>query len=199
MFGTKKLDKFDKNEKNILIAGALLVIVVFAIFFLIIPGFTAFKRLDIANKEEQKTLNYIIKYSHKIALIKLSANKNNKIKSPNIIKSKYNKKKGYIKFLIGVFRYLKIRKSSIKRLDGTYKKREGKNVEIVSMTLKGLALNQIINIIYNIKSFNYSVNIESLKIYKNFNNKKLLNLNAVINRKIPAERSNKTSFKHITY
>ena len=197
MFGTKKLDR---NEKNILTFGALLVILVFAIFFLIIPGFTAFKRLNIANKEERKTFNYIIKYSHKIALIKLSANKNNKIKSPNIVKSKYNKKRGYIKFLIGVFRYLKIRKSSIKRLDGAYKKRGNKNIEIVSITLKGLALNQIINIIYNIKSFNYNnVNIESLKIYKNFNNKKLLNLNAVINRKIPAGYSNKTSPKHITY
>ncbi len=178
------IEQLDKNQKISLGIGGLLILLIFVIFFLIIPGLTALKRLNATIIQEQKTLNYIIKYSHKIASIKSYANTEN-----NNLLNKANphityKKRGYITFLTGLFKHLNISKISIKKLNGIYSKnKNNKKAEKISIILEGLTLNQVINIIYNIRGLNYNPDIISLRIYKNFNDNKLLNLNVVLNRR----------------
>ena len=113
--------------------------------------------------------------------------------------------KSYIKFISSLFRYFKINKKQISKLYSRYSSAKevkagagltgkagssaaGSNAaggetakhskETVFISLKGLSLNQCVNLIYAIShsSGEYGADIVSINMKKNFTNAKLLNL-----------------------
>ena len=187
-----------KSKKIVLLGSAVFLLAIVFVFFIILPLSHSIRLNSIAVKNQKAILNYVLKYSAKINSIKSKAAVSNGFsavsgKSAVIVNGKG---KGYIKFMSSLFRYFKINKSQISKLysrysssvkhadtgaissnvagDGTLKQPK----ETVFISLKGLSLNQCVNLIYALShsSQEYRANIISINMKKNFTNGKLLNL-----------------------
>jgi hypothetical protein len=185
-----RIDTGSNQQRLLLIAGASLVIFIFLIFFIIIPEINGIKLTNETVKNQKSILSYILKYSNKINRLQLSGNA--KIKAPasaGTANAAKVMKKGYVKFISSLIKYFKINKDKVSKLYSRYSSKKGvskKGVsgkESVFLSLKGLSLNQCVNMIYALSS-SYHAKIVSIKVKKNFQNNKLLNLSLDIERHI---------------
>ena len=192
------------NRKIVLLGSAVFLLAIVFVFFIILPLSHSIRLNSIAVKNQKTILNYVLKYSAKINSIKSKAAVSNGFsvvsgKSAGIINGKG---KGYIKFISSLFRYFKINKSHISKLYSRYSSsvkhantgasssnaagggRLKQSKETVFISLKGLSLNQCVNLIYALShsSEEYGANIISINMKKNFTNGKLLNLSVNIAR-----------------
>ncbi|MHB1665044.1 MAG: hypothetical protein ACYCT7_07285 [bacterium] len=172
------------QQRPLLIAGASSVVFIFLIFFILIPEINGIKLTNETVKNQKSILSYILKYSDKINRLKLTDKA--KIKPPAFagaaIRPAKVIKKGYIKFISSLIKYFKINKDSVSKLYSRYSSKKGAaEKESVFLSLKGLSLNQCVNMIYALSS-SYNAKIVSIKVKKNFKNDKLLNLSLNIER-----------------
>ncbi|MHB1679515.1 MAG: hypothetical protein ACYCTB_03260 [bacterium] len=174
----------NNQQRTLLIAGVSSVVFIFLIFSIIIPEINGTKLTNTIVKNQKSILSYILKYSDKINRLKLTDKA--KIKSPASAgaarRSAKVIKKGYIKFISSLIKYFKINKDRVSKLYSRYSSKKGAaGKESVFLSLKGLSLNQCVNMIYALSS-SYNAKIVSIKVKKNFKNDKLLNLSLNIER-----------------
>ena len=187
-----------KNRKIVLLGSAVLLLAIVFVFLIILPLSHSIRLNSIAVKNQKAILNFVLKYSAKINSIKSKAAVSTGFstvsgKSAGIVNGKG---KGYIKFMSSLFRYFKINKFQISKLYSRYSSSvkhadtgaSSSNAagggmskqpkETVFISLKGLSLNQCVNLIYALShsSQEYGANIISINMKKNFTNGKLLNL-----------------------
>jgi hypothetical protein len=185
-----KVDTGGNQQRLLLITGVSAVIFIFLIFFIIIPEIKGIKSTDETLKNQKSILSYILKYSNKINGLKLvesgkikGSSSAGKAGSVKVIKI------GYVKFISSLIKYFKINKDKVSKLYSRYSSKKGASgeevhtKESVRLSLKGLSLNQCVNMIYALSS-SYNAKIVSIKIKKNFHNNKLLNLSLDIERHI---------------
>ena len=189
------------RRKVFLIAGSALLFIIVTVFFIVSPLIHSIYINSQAIKNQKAILNYVLKYSSKIKSIKSAIPLN----KPGISGASGTTSKGYLKFISSLFKYFKIGKSQVSKLYSKYSSgrstngapaaappvasSEGYNArqgeESVFISLKGLSLNQCVNLIYAIShsASGYGAKIISINMKKNFMNAKLLNLTMNITRK----------------
>ncbi len=189
-----------KSRKIVLLGAAVFFLVIVLVFSIILPLNHSIRLSSIAVKNQKAILNYVLKYSYKINFIKSKAaisagNSAASGKTGGNDESK-TEGKGYMKFISSLFKYFKINKTQISNLYSRYSSAvkdaktgaDGSNVtgggtakrskETILISLKGLSLDQCVNLIYAVShsSGEYGADIISIKMKKNFTNGKLLNL-----------------------
>ncbi|MDA8158778.1 MAG: hypothetical protein M0034_06310 [Deltaproteobacteria bacterium] len=186
-----------------LLSAAVFLLVIVFVFSIILPLNHSIRLSSIAVKNQKAILNYVLKYSYKINSIKSKAaisagNSSASVASGKTGGSAESKSegKGYIKFISSLFKYFKINKTQISKLYSRYSSavKDAKtgaggsngaggvtakrSKEAILISLKGLSLDQCVNLIYAVShsSGEYGADIISIKMKKNFTNAKLLNL-----------------------
>lgn len=185
--------ELDTPARYLLISGIMLFVSVAAIILLLIPSASNLRNASIAVNIEKGNLDYIIKYAEKINAARASnAGGSAGANTPPA----NNKKTGYINSVYSMLNYLKINKNDIEKLTGSYSKKEraagngvkgqnpAKEDEDVSIVLRGLSLNELVDVVYGLPASGYPVKFTSIKIHKDFDDKKLLDLNVTLKRKI---------------
>lgn len=193
------LSDLDDKSRYLLASSVLILVSTGLIFIFIIPSIGNMANLSKGVIIEEGNLAYVIKYAKKINEIKASSKAVAAPQNPG------EGQKGYIKSLYAMLAYFRINKNSIKKLTGSYSKntqatedsgssesngngqgsRKGNSqAEKVSVQLRSITLNEVVDIIYGIYSSGFPVKFDSIKIRKNFNDKKLLDLDLELDRKI---------------
>lgn len=189
-------DTGNNNQRMpLLITGASLIILIFLIFSIIIPAINNIKLNDAAVKNQRAILTYILKYSNKINELKSAdkAKKKLKVNSAIVGSSVKTVKTGYIKFINSLIKYFKLNKNNVSKLYSKYSNKKQaengisgnkKGNESIFISLKGLSLNQCVNMVNALSSSSsaYNAKIVAIKLKKNFKNDKLLNLSLNIDR-----------------
>ena len=192
-----------KSRKIVLLSAAVFLLVIVFVFSIILPLNHSIRLSSIAVKNQKAILNYVLKYSYKINSIKSKAaisagNSSASVASGKTGGSAESKTggKGYIKFISSLFKYFKINKTQISKLYSRYSSAvkdanigaggsngaggvtAKRSKETILISLKGLSLDQCVNLIYAVShsSGEYGADIISIKMKKNFTNAKLLNL-----------------------
>lgn len=197
----------DYRSKYLLASSILVMVSLGLIIIFILPSLGGTANTNKGISIEKADLAYIIKYAKKI----------NAIKSSSAVVTRQpaspEGEKGYIKSLYAMTAYFGIQKNSIKKLTGSYSKDDGNGsggssqadggsqgnqgnaplTENVSVKLRGITLNELVDVIYGIYSSGYPVKFDSIKVGKNFDDKKLLNLDLALERKITRSKSGKTA------
>lgn len=194
----KDLNVADNRRKVFLLGAAVLLFIIVSIFLIILPLLHSIRLNSLAIKNQKAILNYVLKYSSKIESVKATAPAG-KLAVSGV--SAESGKEGYLKFISSLFQYFKIDKSQVYKLYSRYSSSgvavhasggktgkegagHGQAEETVFISLKGLSLNQCVNLIYAIShsSGEYGAGIISINMKKNFTNDKLLNLTINIAR-----------------
>jgi|GEM_PF-3596347 len=179
-----------KSRKIFLFGAVLLLLIIVFVFLIILPLNHSIRLNSIAVKNQKAILNYILKYTSKIKSIKSAAGTAN-LPPLSGASAVHGKSKEYMKFISSMFQYFNIDKSQISKFYSRYASalKKGKvdrsKKETVFISLKGLSLNQCINLIYALSdsSGKYGAHIISISMKKNFTNDKLLNLKVNIVRR----------------
>ena len=184
-----------KSRKIVLLSAAVFLLVIVFVFSIILPLNHSIRLSSIAVKNQKAILNYVLKYSYKINSIKSKAAISAGNSSASVASGKTGGN-GYIKFISSLFKYFKINKTQISKLYSRYSSAvkdanigaggsngaggvtAKRSKETILISLKGLSLDQCVNLIYAVShsSGEYGADIISIKMKKNFTNAKLLNL-----------------------
>jgi hypothetical protein len=192
-----------KSRKIFLLGASILLLIIVFVFFIILPLISLIGLNSIAVKNQKAILNYVLKYSTKINSIKSKAAVSAGFSAASGKSIGIGKGKGYMKFLSSLFQHFKINKTQVFKLYSRYSSAGkagkagggGSNAaggvnakrpkETVFISLKGLSLDQCVNLIYAVShsSGEYGADIISINMKKNFTNGKLLNLTINIVRR----------------
>ncbi len=210
------MGELDSRSRYLLFSAVFTLISLSVIFIFLLPSVSALRGMSNTVNIEKANLDYVARYAKRIDGLKAS---NLTARTGQAGAAPKNKKTGYIKSVYAMLDYFKIKKDAVKKLTGSYLKSKagynsdetggvsgknkvkgkgqneitgGKNsgrAEDVSLALRGLTLNELIDVIYGLSSSDYRVNFTSIKMHKNFSDNKLLNLNLSLERKITDENS----------
>ena len=188
------IGELDTPARYLLISGIMLAVSFAAVIIFLLPSAYNLRNASNAVNIEKGNLDYIIKYAEKINAARAS-NADGSSGAASMPAAN-NKKSGYINSVYSMLNYLKINKNDIEKLTGSYSKKEpggqngvngqnpAKEREDVSIVLRGLSLNELVDVIYGLSASGYRVKFTSIKIHKNFDDEKLLDLNITLKRKI---------------
>lgn len=167
------------DKKNILYLGLLAIAYIVIIFYVILPLIKKNGIETSAVKAAKSSLNYVMLYSSKIDALKKAEKLNN---HGNNNYNNYSRKinpagksgKGFLKYFKTSLAFFGISKKNIAKFYASY----NAGGENVTVSLKGVSLNKAVDVIYFLSNSGYDTVVKSLKIKRNFNDGKTLDLDA---------------------
>ena len=167
------------DKKNILYLGLLAIAYIVIIFYVILPLIKKNGIETSAVKAAKSSLNYVMLYSSKIDMLKKAEKLNNHGNNnhnnyPRKINPAGKSGKGFLKYFKTSLAFFGISKKNIAKFYASY----NAGGENVTVSLKGVSLNKVVDVIYFLSNSGYNTVVKSLKIKRNFNDGKTLDFDA---------------------